>query len=393
MSIKTSEKASSIVRMTMADMADLADARSDAIRLENADAYLPAPPHAIEATAKAVGVDRFNSYLPLHGLRELREAISDLYFTDLGIRYDPETEIVVTSGAGEAMLDVLLTFVAHGDRVLLTNPTYSGMAQRVRLAGGNQVFTNLVEDDGWRLDASSLPRVASGCRVVFYASPCMPTGTVFTEEETQQLADVAAEADAVVVFNASLDKIVYDGRLVTNPAVLKDHRQRTVIIGSVSKNYNMMGWRIGWAVGPRHLIDRVRDVHIFNGIMPSGHSQAGAVAALTGPPDWVSKNAEAYQDHRDTLVAALAGIPGFRLHSPEGGYFLIANIDELGVDSVAFCEQLLEEKNVALTPMVAWGSDDFGDHHVRFIFTNEPPERLVEAGKRIRDFVAARFSQ
>src|ERR1700682_4520488 len=185
-----SQRARSMVRMTMADMAELADKRRGSFRLENADSDLAPPAHAVKATREAVGVDRYNSYLPLHGLPELREAISERYRKDLGLEYDPDGEIVVTAGIGEAMLDVLLSYVNDGDRVLMTNPTYNGMAQRVRLAGGVQVFTNQVEADGWHLDPSDIRRAAKGCKVIFYGSPSMPTLGVLRRDETECLCEV-----------------------------------------------------------------------------------------------------------------------------------------------------------------------------------------------------------
>ena len=371
----------------MADMAELADERPGSFRLENADTDLAPPAHAIKATRDAVGVDRYNSYLPLHGLLELREAISERYRADLGLSYDPDGEVVVTSGVGEAMLDVLLSYVNEGDRVLMTNPTYNGMAQRVRLAGGVQVFTNQVESDGWHLDRSDLRRAAKGCKVIFYGSPSMPTGVIFTREETDALAEAAVENDALVIFNGAVDKVIYDGKTVTNPATLPGLRERTITVGCVTKNYNMVGWRIGWAVGPRELLQPVHDIHIFNGIMASGYSEAGATAALAGPQDYVSASVQTYQRRRDALIARLRKIDGMRLVVPDGGYFFIANIQAFGVAAADFCRRLLAEENVAITPMNAWGADDFGDHHVRFIFTNEPEDRLVEAANRIAGFV------
>ncbi len=391
MSSHISQRAKNIVRMTMADMANLADARTEAFRLENADTNLTPPAHVLEATRRAVGIDRYNSYLPLHGLRELREAIVRRYHEDSGMRYDAEGEVVITSGAGEAMLSTLLALVNPGEKVLLTNPTYSGMAQRVRLANGVQVFTNLQEEEGWHLDLEDLQQKAAGCKVIFYISPSMPTGAVFTEEETRVIAETAQKNDAVIVFNASLDKIVYDGRRTVNPAGLKDMKDRTITIGSVSKNYNMIGWRVGWAVGPHNLIKAIENVHIFNGIMPSGITQAGATAALNGPQEWVEEAVKVYQKRRDILAEALEKIPGISLVKPEGGYYFIVNIRKLGVKSPEFCTRLLEEKNVAATPMVAWGSDDFGLEHVRFIFTNESEEGLQKAGKLIQEFIQENY--
>src|SRR5205807_4929286 len=207
-----SARARSMVRMTMADMAELADRRPGAFRLENADSDLAPPAHAVKATTEAVGRDRYNSYLPLHGLPELREAIANRYRDDLGLRYDPDGEIVVTAGIGEAMLDVLLSYINEGDRVLMTNPTYNGMAQRVRLAGGAQVFTNQVEAQGWHLDIADFRKAARGCRVIFYGSPSMPTGVVFDTKETKLIGEVAIENDALVIFNGEVYKLVYDGK-------------------------------------------------------------------------------------------------------------------------------------------------------------------------------------
>jgi N-succinyldiaminopimelate aminotransferase len=271
--------------------------------------------------------------------------------------------------------------------VLMTNPTYNGMAQRVRLAGGVQVFTNQVEASGWHLDPSDLRRAAKGCNVIFYGSPSMPTGVVFSRAETEALAEAAVQNDALIVFNGAVDKVLYDGKTVINPATLAGLWERTITVGCVTKNYNMVGWRIGWAVGPRELLKPVHDIHIFNGIMASGYSEAGAAAALNGPQDYVSASAQTYQRRRDALIRRLRTIDGMRLVVPDGGYFFIANIEAFGVSAGDFCRRLLEEEDVAITPMNAWGSDDFGDHHVRFIFTNEPEDRLVEAANRIAAFV------
>ena len=375
----------------MADMAELADRQPGSFRLENADSDLAPPAHAIKATRDAVGVDRYNSYLPLHGLPELREAISERYRADLGLQYDPDGEIVVTAGVGEAMLDVLLSYVNEGDRVLMTNPTYNGMAQRVRLAGGVQVFANQVEAEGWHLNAADIRKLARGCKVIFYGSPSMPTGVVLRRDETDWLCEAAVENDALVLFNGAVDKLVFEGREVVNPATLPGLRERTIIAGSVTKNYNMVGWRIGWAVGPRELLKPVHDAHIFNGIMASGYSEAGAAAALSGPQQYVAESVQTYQRRRDALIARLRTIKGMRLVVPDGGYFFIANIEAFGVTAGDFCRRLLAEENVAITPMNAWGADDFGDHHVRFIFTNEPEDRLIEAANRIAAFVERHY--
>jgi aspartate/methionine/tyrosine aminotransferase len=382
-----SQRVQGMLRMTMADMADAADALDGAFRLENADTYLLPPDHVLEATRDAVGVDDNNSYLPLRGLRSLRSAIASRYVEDRGLAYDPEGEIVISCGAGESLLNALLTLIDPGDKVLLTNPTYSGMAQRVRLAGGVQVFTPLVPDGGrWRLDIDHLRLAARGCRVLFFASPCMPVGTVFTPEETAAIEAAAAENDAWIVFNGHADKVAFDGRQVTLPGP----RERTILVGCMSKNYLMPGWRIGWALGPRAVMGAMEDVHIFNGVMPSGFCQVGAAAALTGPQEWQAAAVRTYAAGQRALLGAIAASDRVRAIPAEGGYYCLLDVRDTGRRASEFAARLLAEERVAVTPMQGWGSDDFGEYLVRLIFTNEPEDRLREAGRRIARFSGSR---
>jgi aspartate/methionine/tyrosine aminotransferase len=382
---RLSQRVQSMLRMTMTDAADAADATAGAFRLENADTWLTPPEHVLEATRQAVGDDDHNSYLPLRGLATMREAIAARYAADAHLVYDPDREIVVTCGAGESLLNALLVLIDPGDRVLLTNPTYSGMAQRVRLAGGEQVFTSLVVRDGrWALDIDDVHEKARGCKLIFFASPCMPVGTVFTESETAALVQAAQDNDAWIVFNGHADKVAFDGRQVHNPA--RDLRDRTLVVGCMSKNYLMPGWRIGWAAGPRTLMRAMEDVHIFNGIMPSGITQAGATAALAGPQGWQAEAVETYAQGQKALLEAALASPRLSAIPAEGGYYCLLDTTATGVPGAAFAARLLAEHDVAVTPMQGWGADDFGEHLIRVIFTNEPEDRLREAGRRIAAF-------
>jgi N-succinyldiaminopimelate aminotransferase len=387
MTVTISDRVGSMMRMTMADMADLADERPSAYRLENADSYVIPPEHVLEATRTAVGGDDFNSYLPLRGLKALREAVAMRFREDFGVGYDLE-EVVITGGAGESLLNALLVTINPGDRVLLTNPTYSGMAQRVRLAGGRQVFCDLERTPSrWNLDLDRLREQARSCRAIFIASPVMPTGTVLTREETLAVAEAAVENDAVVIFNGAADRVVFGGKQVVHPASIPELRERTISISCMSKNYGMPGWRIGWAAAPAAVARVLEDTHIFNGIMPSGFCQAGAEAALAGPQDWQHDLVAVFERNQQALLAELADAPGIEPVPAEGGWWLLADVEGTGLDADSFCTRALEEADVAVTPMRGWGSDDFGAHQVRFIFSNEPEARIREAGRRIREFV------
>ena len=379
-----SSRSTSALRMTMADVANEADERPGVIRLENADTILTPPDHVIRATREAVGVDDFNSYLPLRGLATMREAVAARYKEDFGLDYAPDGEVVITCGAGESMLNSLLSLVDPGDSVVLTNPTYSGMAQRVRLAGARRAFVSMRRLEGrWRLDLDELRSQAKGARAIFYASPVMPIGSVITAEETQAILDVAIENDAWIIFNGAADKVTFDGHDVINPACLPGGRERTLVIGCMSKSHAMPGWRIGWAAGPREVMAAMEDVHIFNGIMPSGFAQAGATAALTGDQAWTRSHVEFYQTAQQTVLDQIRTAPTLEVIPAEGGFNCLIDVEGTGMDAVQFAHRLMVEESVAVTPMQGWGTDDFGEHLVRLIYSNETLERLAEGGRRI----------
>ena len=349
-----------MMRMTMADWADLADARVSAYRLENADCYPIPAPHVLEATRSAVGRDEFNSYLPLRGLQGLREAVASRYLQDFGVAYDSE-EVVISSGAGESLLNALLVAIDPGDKVLLTNPTYSGMAQRVRLAGGKQVFCDLERTPSrWSLDLDRLHEQARGCRAIFVASPVMPTGTVLNREETEAIARAAVENDAIVIFNGAADRVVFGDRSVVHPASIPELRERTITIGCVTKNYGMPGWRIGWTAAPRETARALEDTHIFNGIMPSGFCQAGAEAALTGPQGWQHELVATFKRNQQALLEELATAPSIDPVPAEGGWWLLADVEQTGMDvdrslsvltvqAASFCSCPVASSHVART--------------------------------------------
>ena len=351
-----SERVQSMLRMTMTDVADAADSLEDAFRLENADTCLAPPQEVLSATQEAVLLDDCNSYLPLRGLFALRSAIANRYLVDLDLHYNPDTEVVISCGAGESLLNALLTLINPGDSVLLTDPTYSGMAQRVRLAGGKQVFCPLRRrHDRWSLDLDLLHERAKGCRVIFFASPCMPVGTVFNRQETEAIAAAAIENDAWVIFNGHADKIVFGNKQVTNPAVLPGMRERTILVGCMSKNYLMPGWRIGWATGPSNVMHRIEDVHIFNGIMPSGFCQVGAQVALSGSQEWQKKAVSAYESAQNVLLEAVSISPRLSVIPAEGGLYCLLDTRGTGLRANEFSSRLLKEERVAVTPMPGLG--------------------------------------
>lgn len=365
----------------------------EVLRLENLDTDLRPPPDAVAATHRALeglvhpgGDDIANSYLPFIGRAALREAIAQRINTDAGTALRPE-HVVVTCGATEGMFDALLALTDPGDEVILTDPTYAGMINRVRLVGAHPRLVPFVPDGpGWRLDLDALRKaVTPKTRVVFLMNPSMPSGAVLHAAEWAAIADVCREHDLWLLYNAAMERIVFDGRARVHPAALDGMAERTLTVGSVSKEYRMIGWRIGWVAGPSPVIDDVARVHIYNAVTPTGIAQDGALAALTTTDDGITAAVAEWERRRDAVVDALAGYP---MIPAAGGWSQLLDVGALGFGGFDASARLLREGRIAATPMRDWGAA-YGDRFVRLVFSNEPVERLADLGARVRRALGA----
>ncbi len=351
----------------------------EVLRLENLDTDLVPPEAAVAATRAAVGRDDDNSYLPFTGNQDLRAAVVRHVGAQTGQPYRPE-QAVITCGGTEGMFDALLATTDPGDEVILTDPTYAGMIYRVRLAGAVPRLVPFVLQDGaWRLDLEALrDAVNDRTRALFIMNPSMPSGAVLNRAEWDAVADLCRSRDLWLLYNAAMERILFDGRALIHPAALPGMAARTITIGSVSKEYRMIGWRIGWVVGPEAIMDDIARVHIYNVVTPTGIAQAGAVAALQSPPADLAASVAQWQRRRDTLTDQLQGWPTI---PAAGGWSQLLDVGTLGFDSFTASRLLLERGKIAATPMRDWGEVN-SDQFVRLVFSNEPVERLAEMGAR-----------
>jgi aspartate/methionine/tyrosine aminotransferase len=357
----------------------------DVLRLENLDTDIPPPAEAIEATRAAIGEDEANSWLPFTGRDDLKDAVAAFVERRGGPGYDGRREIVITCGEGDAMLDALFCLTDPGDEVVLTDPTYAGMLNRVRLVGAVPALVPLhVVYGEWRLDLDALrAAVNERTRVVFLNNASFPTGWVASTDEWDAVASLCRDRDLWLLYWAGFEGVLFDGRNVLHPAALPGMRDRTVTVGAVTLDQRMIAWRIGWVVAPGELVNDVSRVHIYNGLVPSGFAQIGARAALEAPDDGLAAANAEWQRRRDETLRQLDGLPAVR---PAGAWSLLLDVAALGLDCMEVSERLLAEK-VAATPMRGWGGE-VADRHVRFVFSNEPVERLALLGDRVRAALA-----
>src|SRR6266550_1519339 len=318
----------------------------EVLRMENLDTDIPPPADVMEATRTAIGEDDANSWLPFTGRDDLKEAVAAYIERRGGPRYDGRREIVITSGEGDAMLDALFCLTDPGDEVVLTDPTYAGMLNRVRLVGATPRLVRLQVIDGeWRLDLGALrAAVSDHTRVVFINNASFPSGRVVSDAEWGAIASICRERDLRLLYWGGFEGVLFDGRPIRHPAALAGMRDRTVTVGSPTLEQRMIAWRIGWVVAPGDLVNDVSRVHIYNGLVASGHNQVGTRVALTLEDDGLSAANAEWQQRRDETLRQLDGLPAVR---PAGAWSLLLDVAALGFDCVEVSDLLLAEKVAA----------------------------------------------
>ena len=373
-----------ITQIGVEQMGALADSLEDpeVLRLENLDTDLRPPAGALAFTKRAVDDDAANSYLPFFGLDSVRQAATRLVARQSGQAYDWKTECLISAGGLSGILNVLLATLEPGDEVLLTDPIYVGLVNRVRLAGGVPRFVPLLPSaQGWRLDVAALASLDPHLiKAALLMSPSMPTGAVFTQEEWSALIAFCQQAGCWLINDAAMERIVYDGRPVVHPAAFPGMRERVISVGSASKEYRMIGWRVGWVVGPADIMADVARVSISNVVCQTGVAMGAVATAINDPDDGIATCVEEWQRRRDVLLDELRD---FVVVPPHGGWSFLLDVSALGMDGVTASERLLASGKIAATPMVNWGSANSG-RYVRFVFANEPVRRLQGVGERVR---------
>jgi aspartate/methionine/tyrosine aminotransferase len=353
----------------------------DVLRLENLDTDLLPAEGALRATREAVGDDDANSWLPFTGKADLRKAVAGQVSERSGVTVDPEGQVVITCGEGDAMVDALFSVTDPGDEVMLTDPTYAGMINRVRIVGAVPRLVPLrTERVEWRLDTEALGRTLTDrTRAIFVANPGMPTGNHLNDEEWEAIASICRERNVWLVYLAWMERILFDERPYRHPASFADMADRVIHVGCVTMEQRMIGWRIGWVVSPSEIADDMARAHIYNGLTPGGIAQAGAVAALRAPPEDLAAAVDEWERRRDAVLEELEGLPVVR---PAGGWSLLMDVESLGTSPADLSEALVEEK-VAATPMTTWG-EAVSARYIRFVYSNEPVDRLAGLGRRVR---------
>lgn len=369
-------------------MGERADAARDPsmLRLENLDTDVRPPDIALRYTREAVDRDDANSYLPFEGHLDLRVAAAGHVGRLSGRRYDPDRECVSVAGGLNGILNVLLAITEPGDEVVLSDPIYAGLVNRIRLAGAVPVHVPAVPTaQGWRTDPEQFaaaigPRTAA----VLMMGPAMPTGAVFDHCDLDVIAAAVAKHGSWVLYDAAMERIRFDDRPPVHPAAHPQLADRVITVGSASKELRMIGWRVGWVVAPAPILADIALVGMTNVVCQVGIAQQAVAAALSAPgaDADVAAATRIWRERCDAVLEQLADYPIIR---PHGGWSLLIDTTQLGLPPAVASQRLFDRGRVAATAMDGWGPS--GERYLRLVFANEPADRLRD----LRDRFEAAF--
>ena len=341
------------------------------------------PPAIARAAADAVLAGRGNQYPPAIGIPELRQAVAAHQRRFYGLEYDPDTEVLITAGATEAIAASLLALLEPGDEVIAFEPYYDSYVANIAMAGATRVPLTL-RPPGFRPDLARLESlITSKTRLLMLNSPHNPTGMVLTRAETEAIARIAIDHDLLVITDEAYEHLTFGAEHVPF-ATIEGMRGRLVSIGSAGKTFSFTGWKVGWATATPELIAAVRTTKQFLTYVSSGPFQYAVAQALGLPDSYYTDMAADLRAKRDLMAEGLREI-GFRVYEPDGTYFITTDISSLGErDAMEFCLGLPDRAGVVAIPSAVFYDDhpDEGRTMVRFAFCKRP-ELLKEALSRL----------
>lgn len=361
---------------------DIAATMEGVVSLGIGEPDFPTPANILEAGVRSMR-EQGTSYTANVGLLELRQAISRYLNRSFELEYDPEREILVTVGASEAVDIALRAVVSPGDEVLVPEPTYVSYGPAAILAGGTAVAVPTYEKDNFRLTAEVIKqKITPRTKAVVFCYPNNPTGAVMEEQDLREIAEVLRQHDILVISDEVYAELVY-GIKHTSIASLPGMAERTLVISGFSKAFSMTGWRLGYACGPRDLIDAMKKIHQYVIMCAPTMAQWAAIEALENGWTPVREMVVEYDQRREVIVNGFRAM-GLSCFEPRGAFYCFPRISDLGLSSDDFATKLLEAEKVAVVPGSAFGASGEGFIRCSYAYSIEDIE---EALRRIESFL------
>ena len=315
------------------------------------------PEHIKVAAIEAIQAG-FTKYTPSSGIPELRQAISEKFAADNGLTYRAG-QIVVSNGAKHACYNAILATCQPGDEVVIPSPYWVSYPDMVKLAGADPVIVPTMERNAWKMSAEDFENAMTPrTKMLILNSPCNPTGSVYTREEMQAIVDVAAEEDIYILSDEIYEKLIYDDvQHVSIASLSKEAYDLTITVNGFSKSYAMTGWRLGYLGAPEAVAKAVDSIQSHSTSHPASFVQRAGLVALKGDQQPISDMREEFDMRRNYMFDRITKIPNITAVKPQGAFYILVNISQLGLTSQNFSDRLLSKANVAVIPGAAFGDD------------------------------------
>ncbi|MEQ1858482.1 MAG: pyridoxal phosphate-dependent aminotransferase [Chthoniobacteraceae bacterium] len=315
-------------------------------------------PAHIKAAAVAAIEEGFTKYTPSSGTPELRQAISDKFKADNNLDYKP-SQIIVSCGAKHSCINAILATVQPGDEVIIPAPYWLSYPEMVRIAGGDPVVVQTKQENGWKMTPDEFQdAMTPRTKMVIINSPGNPTGAVYTRDELAALVEVALGEDILMLSDEIYEKLTYDDVKHTSLASISPEAYAlTITVNGFSKSYSMTGWRLGYLGAPEPIAKAIDAIQSHSTSNPTSFAQKGGLAALKGDQSAVEDMRAEFDMRRQYMVGRLQSIDRVSVVMPQGAFYVLANISQLGLSSTNFADRLLSKHHVAVVPGVAFGHD------------------------------------
>jgi aspartate aminotransferase len=315
-------------------------------------------PEHIKAAAIEALQAGFTKYTPSAGIPELRAAIAEKLAADNGVTYRAG-QVIVSNGAKHACYNAILATCQPGDEVIIPAPYWVSYPDMVRLVGAEPVIVPTMERNNWKMRPEDFENAMTPrTKMLIMNSPCNPTGSVYTREELEAIVEVASGEDIYILSDEIYEKLVYDdAKHVSIASLSKEAYDLTITVNGFSKSYAMTGWRLGYLAAPEAVAKAVDSIQSHTTANPSSFSQRGALAALKGDQQPVADMREEFDMRRNYMIDRLSKIPNVTAVKPQGAFYVLLNVSQLGLTSQNFADRLLSKANVAVVPGAAFGDD------------------------------------
>ncbi len=315
-------------------------------------------PANVREAAKAALDAGQTKYSQTAGLPRLRSLVAEKLNRENNLPYTPN-QVMISTGGKQALYNVMLAILGPGDEALIPVPYWVSYTEIVKLAGATPVLLPTSEATEFRITPEQLAAaITPRTRMLLLNSPSNPTGSVYTPEEIAALAEVIVAHGIAVVADEIYEKLLYDGlRHLSIGSLSEEIFDLTLTCNGFSKAYAATGWRLGYAAGPKHVIEAAIDIQSHTTSGPNTFAQYGGIAALEESQESIEVMRVAFERRRDLMYAGVSAIPGLVCPKPQGAFYLFPNISATGLDSITFCARLLEQEHLALVPGIAFGMD------------------------------------